>query len=126
MTIDEAYSFFCRIETKISAILKRACEISLGHLLIGQQTSTLSGGENIRIKLLKSLNTSSNVYGIDEPFRGLAKEEIFNIIRFLNKLAIDGHTIIVADHEEDCVIFFDNKILLTNKSNKLIGIEYNP
>ena len=53
MTIDEAIGYFDTIEEKIVKILYRAQYLALGHLMIGQSTETLSGGENIRIKLMK-------------------------------------------------------------------------
>jgi excinuclease UvrABC ATPase subunit len=85
MTIDEALCFFIKTEQKLSIVLSEAIEVMLGHLLIGQQTASLSGGENIRIKILKSLKESSVVYGIDEPFRGLNNYEIYTLILFFNK-----------------------------------------
>lgn len=124
MTIDEASEFYHQTDEKIFKILSKASEIMLGHLLIGQSTSTLSGGENLRIKILKSVNSTVNVYGIDEPFKGLGRVEIFNVIQFLNKLVDEKKTIIVADHEEESFRFFTKRILLINQSGKLVGIDY--
>lgn len=124
MTIDEASEFYYQVDKKVSKVLSEASEIMLGHILIGQPTSTLSGGENIRIKILKSVNSTASVYGIDEPFKGLGRIEIFNVIQFLNKLVNENKTIIVAEHEEDSFRFFTKRIQLTNQSGKLVGIGY--
>lgn len=124
MTVEDAARFYHQVNPKIALILDKATELMLGHLLIGQATSTLSGGENIRIKLLKSLSETATVYGIDEPFRGLGNLEILNVIDFLKKLTDKNKTIIVADHEEESFRFFSNRILLTNQENKLVGVGY--
>jgi len=83
MTVDEASVFFENINPKIYSALIDASSILLGHLIIGQPTSTLSGGENIRIKLLKSRNSRADVLGIDEPFKGLSPTEIHTVVTFL-------------------------------------------
>ncbi len=98
----------------------------LGHLVIGQPTSTLSGGENIRIKILKSLKTTSLVYGIDEPFKGLNSTEIFKLVTFFNKLVQDNKTVIVADHEEESFKYFSLHIILGNVNGVLIGTSEAP
>ena len=79
MTVDEAAEFFKDINPKIITALQDASSILLGHLLIGQPTSTLSCGENIRIKLLKLRNSRSDVLGIDEPFKGLSLTNANNL-----------------------------------------------
>lgn len=119
MTIDEAYDFFISFELKISQILKRAKELLLGHLEVGEQTSDLSGGENIRVKLLRSLSTKYEVYGIDEPFKGLNNEEIFRVVKMLSNLAEQGKTVIVVDHEDKCFKYFTKHILLINDNGIL-------
>ena len=122
LTVDEAAEFFKDINSKITNALQDASSILLGHLLIGQPTSTLSGGENIRIKLLKLRNSRAEVLGIDEPFKGLSRTEIHSVVRFLIGMVNKGKTIIVIDHNEDAFQFFkkhidlilDNGILTSN------------
>jgi excinuclease UvrABC ATPase subunit len=121
MTIDEAFEFFRKTEQKLSIVLSEAIEVMLGHLLIGQQTASLSGGENIRIKILKSLKESSVVYGIDEPFRGLNNYEIYTLILFFNKFINQKKTVIIVDHEEESFKYFTRHLILKNESGKLIG-----
>jgi len=121
MTIDEAHNFFEVVDQRISNILLESKEIMLGHLLIGQPTSTLSGGENIRIKILKSLKATSTVYGVDEPFKGLNNSEIYSIVLFFNKFLENKKTVIVADHEEESFKYFTRHLILYNDNGRLVG-----
>jgi len=123
MTIDEAVGFY-QMNKRIVDTLKKASEILLGHLQLGQPTSTLSGGENIRIKIIKSANSTASVFGIDEPFRGLGRTEIFAMIKFLDMFINKKKTIVIADHEEESFCFFTKRILLTEQGNKLVGVDY--
>ena len=123
MTIDDALGFYQQNNKRIAEVLEKASEIMLGHLLIGQPTSTLSGGENIRIKILKSINSTAAVFGIDEPFRGLGCTEIFMMIQFLDKFISKKKTIIIADHEEESFRFFAKRVHLVNQGGKLVGID---
>lgn len=119
MTVDEVADFFKDINPKIATALQNASSILLGHLLIGQPTSTLSGGENIRIKLLKLRNSRSDVLGIDEPFKGLSLTEIHSVINFLIGMVNKGKTIVVIDHNEEAFPYFANHIELINKNGLL-------
>ena len=119
MTVDEVADFFKDINPKIATALQDASSILLGHLLIGQPTSTLSGGENIRIKLLKLRNSRSDVLGIDEPFKGLSLTEIHSVINFLIGMVNKGKTIVVIDHNEEAFPYFANHIELINKNGLL-------
>ena len=86
---------------------------------LGQLTSTLSGGENIRIKVLKSLKSTAEIYGIDEPFRGLNNFEMHKVAGFLSKMVTDGKTIIVVDHEEEAFKYFSKHIELIKNNDWL-------
>lgn len=120
MAIDEAVEYYVSQSSKITNVLNNAQNILLGHLQLGQLTSTLSGGENIRIKILKSLKSSAEIYGIDEPFKELNNFEIYRIALFLSNMVIDGKTIIVADHEEEAFKYFSKHIELVKKDDHLI------
>ncbi|MGP1603565.1 MAG: ATP-binding cassette domain-containing protein [Treponema sp.] len=120
MTIDEAVEYYASQSLKITETLQKAQEILLGHLQLGQLTLTLSGGENIRIKILKSLKTATEIYGIDEPFRGLNNFEMYKVALFLSKMVNNGKTIIVVDHEENAFKYFSKKIELIKKDSWLI------
>lgn len=112
MTIDEAKEFFFHLDDKISHSLEEASSLLLGHLKIGQPISTLSGGENIRIKLLKAINSRADIFGIDEPFKGLSNDEIFCVVRYLDRIRQKGRTIIVVDHSDSIKQYFFNHIEL--------------
>lgn len=120
MTIDEAISYFNTIEQKIVKILYRAQFLALGHLIIGQSTETLSGGENIRIKLVKLDGIKATVIGIDEPFKGLNPAEIYKIMQYLIELRDRGKTIIVVDHTDVVKKFFDKQISIEVKNGEII------
>lgn len=112
MTIDEASDYFDGIDKTISTKLRNSSDLMLGHLKIGQPTSSLSGGENIRIKILKELKSKSDIVGIDEPFKGLGSDEIFAVAQFLEKLRSEGKTIIVIDHTESAFKYFAQQMEL--------------
>jgi len=112
MTIDEAIIFFKDIDKKIIEKLLNAQQLMLGYLEIGERISKLSGGENIRMKLIKATISDNKVIGIDEPFKGLNQEEIYTVVQFLDKLVFQKKTIIVVDHEESSYKYFSKHIKL--------------
>lgn len=107
MSIKEAKDYFFKNNKKIYEKLELMDSLALTHVRIGQPTETLSGGENIRIKLLTVSNTLSNVIGIDEPFKGLNNTEVIKVIEYLYKLRQAGKTLLVVDHTEKVEAFFD-------------------
>ncbi|ADL26545.1 daunorubicin resistance protein [Fibrobacter succinogenes subsp. succinogenes S85] len=118
MTIDEAADFFAN-NAKIEIPLKNAQKLLLGHLTLGQNTSSLSGGENVRIKLAQIHKISVDVYGIDEPFKGLSKTEIHAVASYINSFVEEGKTVAVVDHEECAEKYFDSLYELINKNGVL-------
>lgn len=123
MTIEEASEYYKGIDAKIFGMLCDAKAIMLGHLVLGQPTSTLSGGENIRIKMLKSIHSSAKVLGIDEPFKGLNNTEKTAVGVFLDSIRKKGKTIVVIDHSEDIEPFFSKHIIVKQVDNKIIGMK---
>lgn len=121
MTLDEAIDFFEDANKSISKICATASEIMLGHLRIGQATSTLSGGENIRIKIMKASKSTARVIGVDEPFKGLSNLEIDAVARYLNGIREKNRTLIVIDHTTGVDSYFSQWIKMENSSNILIG-----
>ena len=113
MTIDEAVEYFAGIDTKIIRHLEEASSLMLGHLRIGQPISTLSGGENIRVKLLKAMKSTAKVFGVDEPFKGLSNMEIYRVVQYLDRLRSKDKTIIVVDHSDMVEQYFAKHIELT-------------
>lgn len=112
MTIAEASNYFIEFDKAIANNLERASFLLLGHLRLGQASSTLSGGENIRIKLLKSVKSSSTILGIDEPFKGLNNVEIYHVAQYLSILQKNKRTIVVVDHSDNIASYFANHIEL--------------
>lgn len=123
MTIDEACEFFEDIDRNVCETLKSAQKLLLGHLQIGERISSLSGGENIRIKLVAALKGKSEVYGIDEPFKGLDNSGIYVVVKALSELCEQGKTVIVVDHEENSFKYFARHIELKNEKGILVGEE---
>lgn len=109
MTIDEAVSFF-ELIPKIHRKLKTIQDVGLGYISLGQQSTTLSGGEAQRIKLASELSkrdTGNTFYILDEPTTGLHFEDINVLMEVLNKLADKGNTVLVIEHNLDVVKMAD-------------------
>lgn len=121
MTIDEALEFLKKLEKKFVSVMYSAQHLALGHLKIGQATSTLSGGENIRVKLLQLGGTSANVIGVDEPFKGLNPTEIQQVMKYLIDLCNHNKTLLVVDHTEKIQNCFDNRICIGLEDSKIVG-----
>ena len=105
MTIDESVDFFEMIP-KIHRKLKTIKEVGLGYITLGQQSTTLSGGEAQRIKLATELSkrdTGNTIYILDEPTTGLHFEDIRVLMDVLNKLVDKGNTVIIIEHNLDVI-----------------------
>lgn len=109
MTIDEAVDFFEHIP-KIYIKLKTIQDVGLGYITLGQQSTTLSGGEAQRIKLASELSkrdTGNTFYILDEPTTGLHFEDINVLIKVLQKLVDKGNTVIIIEHNLDVIKMVD-------------------
>jgi excinuclease ABC subunit A len=103
MTINQAVEFFAS-QPKILNKIKVLQEIGLGYIKLGQPSSTLSGGENQRVKLATELSkrdTGKTLFILDEPTTGLHFEDIKVLLGVLNKLVDKGNTVIVIEHNLD-------------------------
>ncbi len=112
MTIEEAVVFFENIP-KIYRKLKTINNVGLGYITLGQQSTTLSGGEAQRIKLAAELSkrdTGNTFYILDEPTTGLHFEDIRVLMEVLNKLTNKGNTILVIEHNMDVIKLADHVI----------------
>ena len=112
MTIQEATSFFEHIP-KLFRKLKTIKDVGLGYVTLGQQSTTLSGGEAQRIKLAAELSkrdTGNTFYILDEPTTGLHFEDIRVLMHVLNKLVDKGNTILIIEHNLDVVKMADHII----------------
>ena len=112
MTVDEGCDFFENINT-IRGKLLTLKKVGLGYIKIGQQATTLSGGEAQRIKLAKELSkrsTGRTVYILDEPTTGLHQHDIKKLLELLHTFVATGNTVIVIEHNLDVIKTADHII----------------
>lgn len=109
MTVDEAVEFFENIP-KIHRKVKTIQDVGLGYITLGQQSTTLSGGEAQRIKLATELSkkdTGNTFYILDEPTTGLHFEDIRVLMDVINVLVDKGNTVLIIEHNLDVVKLAD-------------------
>lgn len=112
MTIDTAVEFFESIPSILQKI-KTLKDVGLGYITLGQQSTTLSGGEAQRVKLATELSkrdTGNTFYILDEPTTGLHFEDIRILLEVLNKLVDSGNTVLVIEHNMDMIKVADHVI----------------
>lgn len=105
MPVSEGVEFFQNIP-KIYRKLKTLEEVGLGYITLGQQATTLSGGEAQRVKLAEELSkrdTGRTIYILDEPTTGLHFEDIRHLLEVLNKLVERGNSVLVIEHNMDVI-----------------------
>ena len=103
MTINQAVDFFAGIPNILNKI-KVLQDIGLGYIKLGQPSSTLSGGENQRVKLATELSkrdTGKTLFILDEPTTGLHFEDINTLLGVMNRLVEKGNTVLVIEHNLD-------------------------
>lgn len=123
MTINEACEFFEHIP-KIYRKLKTIRDVGLGYITLGQQSTTLSGGEAQRIKLATELSkrdTGNTFYILDEPTTGLHFEDIRVLLLVLNKLVEKGNTVVIIEHNLDVIKTVDHIIDIGPEGGKKGG-----
>lgn len=112
MTVNQAVEFFANVPNIIKKI-KVLQDIGLGYLKLGQPSSTLSGGENQRVKLATELakrDTGKTMFILDEPTTGLHFEDIRVLLKVINKLVDKGNTMVVIEHNLDVIKCADHII----------------
>jgi len=112
MTIDQAVEFFEHIPY-IYQRIKTLHDVGLGYITLGQQATTLSGGEAQRVKLATELSkkdTGQTFYILDEPTTGLHFEDIRILLEVLNRLVENGNTVLVIEHNLDIIKMADHII----------------
>jgi len=105
MTVDIALEFF-EEHPRIKRKLKALHDVGLGYIRLGQQATTLSGGEAQRVKLateLSKVSTGKTLYILDEPTTGLHFEDVNILLSVLNKLVEKGNTVVVVEHNLDVI-----------------------
>ena len=105
MTVEEAAEFFRAVPSirdKMTALLR----VGLGYIKVGQQATTLSGGEAQRVKLSKELSkrpTGRTLYILDEPTTGLHFEDVKKLLEVLHEIVDQGNTVVVIEHNLDVI-----------------------
>lgn len=105
MTVNEAVLFFEKIPN-IYRRMQTLQDVGLGYITLGQQATTLSGGEAQRVKLAEELSkrdTGQTIYILDEPTTGLHFEDIRHLLHVLNRLVDKGNTIVIIEHNMDVI-----------------------
>ena len=105
MTVEEAYLFFDSVPT-IKRKLKTLIDVGLSYITVGQNATTLSGGEAQRVKLAKELSkkdTGKTLYIFDEPTTGLHFHDVNQLLKIIHKLRDKGNTIIIIEHNLDVI-----------------------
>lgn len=112
MTVSEGVEFFQNIPP-IYRKLRTLNEVGLGYITLGQQATTLSGGEAQRVKLAEELSkkdTGKTLYILDEPTTGLHFEDIRHLLEVLNRLVEKGNTVVIIEHNMDVIKVADHII----------------
>ncbi|MEM9764007.1 MAG: ATP-binding cassette domain-containing protein, partial [Pseudomonadota bacterium] len=105
MTVEDAQAFFSAVPSireKMDALMR----VGLGYIKVGQQATTLSGGEAQRVKLSKELArkaTGQTLYILDEPTTGLHFEDVNKLLEVLQELVEQGNTVVVIEHNLDVI-----------------------
>ena len=123
MTVNNAVEFFANVPS-IYHKIKTLQDVGLGYIKLGQQSTTLSGGEAQRVKLATELarkDTGKTLYILDEPTTGLHFEDVRVLLEVLNKLVDRGNTVIVIEHNLDVVKMADYIVDLGKEGGKSGG-----
>ncbi|AXJ95630.1 MULTISPECIES: excinuclease ABC subunit UvrA [unclassified Sphingomonas] len=105
MTVEDAAEFFKAVPP-IRDKMEMLVEVGLGYVKVGQQATTLSGGEAQRVKLAKELSrraTGNTLYILDEPTTGLHFEDVRKLLEVLHQLVEQGNTVVVIEHNLDVI-----------------------
>lgn len=105
LTVEQALVSFEQpgIRTPLQALR----EVGLGYVTLGQPTSTLSGGENQRLKLASELHKTGNIYVLDEPTTGLHSQDVKQLLELLRRLVSCGNTVVVVEHRQELIAAAD-------------------
>ncbi len=112
MTVEQAVGFF-EFQPRILRKVQTLLEVGLGYITLGQQATTLSGGEAQRVKLAEELSkkdTGKTMYILDEPTTGLHFQDIQALLHVLDKLVNKGNTVLIIEHNLDIIKVSDHII----------------
>jgi len=109
MHVDEAAALFSSVPS-VRAPLQLLCDLGLGYLTLGQSSSTLSGGEAQRLKLVSELSATCEgptLYVMDEPTTGLHREDVTRLLAVMDRLVERGDTVVAIEHHLDVIAWAD-------------------
>lgn len=112
MRVEEAYEFFINIPS-IARKLKTLMDVGLSYIKLGQNSTTLSGGEAQRVKLayeLQKCDTGGTLYILDEPTTGLHSDDVKKLIHVINQIVDRGNTVVIIEHNLDFIKCADHII----------------
>jgi excinuclease UvrABC ATPase subunit len=101
MTVEDAVAFFT--EKKVAKVVEAMNAVGLGYLKLGQPLSTLSGGENQRLKLATELHKQGSLYVMDEPTTGLHLSDIGLLMGIIDRLVDQGNSVVLIEHHLDVI-----------------------
>ncbi|MGA9324736.1 MAG: ATP-binding cassette domain-containing protein [Salegentibacter sp.] len=112
-----------KIRPHLINTIKRAKQLHIDHLQLNRKSTTLSGGENQRVALIKQLNSPLKgiTYLLDEPSAGLSNDNIPDLINILKELIEKGNTVMVIEHNKEIILAADELVQLGPKAGKLGG-----
>lgn len=112
-----------KIKPHLINTIERAMQLHIDHLQLNRKSTTLSGGENQRVALIKQLNSPLKgiTYLLDEPSAGLSNDNIPDLIQILKQLIEKGNTVIVIEHNKAIILAADQLVQLGPKAGKLGG-----
>ena len=105
MTVEEGVDFFAAVPA-VRDKLETLDQVGLGYIQVGQQATTLSGGEAQRVKLAKELSrraTGRTLYILDEPTTGLHFDDVAKLLEVLHELVDQGNTVVVIEHNLEVI-----------------------
>ncbi len=105
MTVEDACEFFAAVPS-INTKLQTLMDVGLSYITLGQNATTLSGGEAQRVKLAKELSkrgTGKTIYILDEPTTGLHFHDVDQLLKVLHRLRDGGNTVVVIEHNLDVI-----------------------
>ncbi len=112
-----------KIQPHLINTIKRAKQLHIDHLQLNRKSTTLSGGENQRVALIKQLNSPLKgiTYLLDEPSAGLSNDNIPDLINILKELIEKGNTVLVIEHNKEIILSADRLVELGPQAGKLGG-----
>lgn len=123
LTQDIDGKLLSKIAPHLQNTITRAKELHIDYLQLNRKSTTLSGGENQRVSLIKQLNSPLKgiTYLLDEPSAGLSQENIPDLIRILKELISKGNTVIVIEHDKSIIHAANHIVQIGSKAGKLGG-----